>query len=446
MKSLVKSSWTMFKISSTMQTNSFINLLRKIPLLEHLIPVSLYRRQGVKQLFALGGLVKGLLGSLLGETLLGLFALYWLPSWLTCEPAAEELLVLFLLVQCFAPMFQSCSIFRAKETDYTFLNHFMMNPADYYHFKIGKEVLEDSLAMLPVQIYLLRDARLVLVAVMANVCFTLLGCCLHLWLYDRLHNMVKRCIRNIVSYSIMLAAYIALKCGWFSGVKVSLPLCLGLCIGMFAISALCYVRLLHYRDYKRIAVQFANKEAVTITVSLNTAAEEGRDALNKFSWEKNKAFYEKHASLDEASYLNRAFFERFKELFSNQRKQIFFISIPLGALLGYFIRNGMLKVTEETILNYTPMLIAFVNSIMLFGQRFTMLCFRFVDMPLMYHRVCDMEYLRKSIRCRYLFLVKHSLVALTGLAMFVGLVLLISGIRISAWNLIFCYFPWNCSC
>lgn len=436
---VVTNSWTMFKITTTMQTNSFISLLRKIPLLERLVPVSLYRRSGVKQWFALGGVLKGLFGSFLGGTLLCLLVMSWLPSWLNVEAAPEELLLLFVLIQCFAPMLQSCSIFRAREEDYVFLNHFMMNPTEYYHYKIAKEVLEDVITLLPVLIYLLGDTSLVLLALAAKVFFTLLGCCLHLFLYDRLHNMVKRRIRNIASYSIMLAAYFGLKNGVFAGCAFSQPLTALLCLGMLVISVLCYFRLLHYKDYKRIAVQFANKEAVTITVSLNTAAEEGRDALNKFPWEKNKAFYEKNEKTDAATYLNKAFFERFKELFSSQRKQIFLISIPLGALLGYLMRNGVLDITGENILNYTPMLIVLVNSMMLFGQRFTTLCFRFVDMPMMYHQVCDKEYLKKSIRCRYTFLVKHSLVALAGLALFVTMVLLVSGIRVSTWNLVFLF-------
>jgi predicted N-acyltransferase len=97
---------------------------------------------------------------------------------------------------------------------------------------------------------------------------------------------------------------------------------------MAAVSFVCYLRLLHYKDYKRIAVQFANKEAVAITISVNVAAEEGQDALTKFTWEKNKEFYEKHKKLDESTYLNRAFFERFRQIFSNQRKQIFCFYLP----------------------------------------------------------------------------------------------------------------------
>ncbi len=436
MKALVKNSWIMFKISSTMQTNSLIRLLRKIPLLERLIPVSLYRKEGVKQVFALGGLVKGLLGSLIGESILCLLALSWIPSLLGSSPSPEEMLILYVLAECIAPAIRFCGMFRAREADYTFLNHFMMNPTEYYHYKIGKETLEDVIVVLPVLAYLLQDVRLVLMAAFANVCFSLAGCCLHLWLYDRMHNTVKRSVRNVAGYGIMLAAYFAWWRDWFAGVKISDRFWLLLCLAMAVVSVVCYLRLLHYKDYKRIAVQFANKEAVTITVSVNTAAEEGRDTLKNFSWEKNKAFYEKNGKLDEGTYLNRAFFERFRELFSNQRKQIFLLGIPLGALLGYCIRTGIINITEDTILNYTPILIALVNSIMLFGQRFTALCFRFVDMPMMYHRVCNREYLKKSIRCRYLFLIKHSLVALAGLALFAGLILWISGIYISGGELI----------
>ena len=439
MGALLKNSWILFKISSTLQTNSVISLLRKLPLLEHLIPVSLYRKNGLKQVFALGGMVKGLLGGLIGKSVLCLMMLSWIPSLLGRKPLPEEMLVLYILTECLVPAIMYCGIFRAREADYTFLNHFMMNPEVYYHYKIAKEVFEKALVVVPVLGYLLRDVRLVLFAVTATVCFLLAGCCLHLWLYDRLHNVIRRSVRNVTGYIIMLAAYFTWWGGWFAEVKLSGGLCLWLCVGMAAVSLLCYLRLLHYKDYKRIAVQFANKEALAITVSVNVAAEEGRDALANFTWERNKEFYEKHKKLDESTYLNVAFFERFRQVFSNQRKQIFFLSIPLGALVGYCIRIGILEISEDTVLNYTPVLIALVNSIMLFGQRFTSLCFRFVDMPLMYHQVCRKEYLKKSIRCRYVFLVKHSLVALVGLFLFVVLILWISGIRISTWSLLFLF-------
>lgn len=436
MENILKNSWSMLKITTTMQTNSFISLLRKIPLLEQLVPVSLYCRYKGKLLFTLGGLIKGLLGSFLGTTFLCLLTLSWIPSWIGVSASREELLFLCILVQSFAPMLQSCSIFRAKEADYVFLNHFMMNPAEYYHYKIGKEALEAAVTMVPVLVYLLQDGMLVAVAVMSEVFFTLAGCCLHLFLYDRLHNVVKRWVRNMLSYSIMLAAYLGVKLGLLDSGMISAPLCLGLCTILLAGSLLCYLRLLNYKDYKRIAVQFANKEAMIVISTINTA-EEGRDALSKCTWEKNRDFYKKNDALEGALYLNRAFFERFRYIFKNQRQQIFLISIPLGALLGWLIRSGVLEITAETILNYTPLLIVLVNSVMLFGQRFTTLCFRFVDMPLLYHGVCKQEYLKKSIVCRYAFLVKHSFVALAGLAVFTGLVLGISGIRVSVWELVF---------
>lgn len=440
---VAENAWTMFKITATMQTNSFISMLRKLPVLERLFPVSLYRRTGLKLLFTLGGFIKGLFGSFLGSTLLCLLVMSWVPAWFRIDTTPAELLFLYILVQCFAPALKSCSIFRAKEEDYVFLNHFMMNPAEYYHYKIGKEVLEDVITMLPVLVYLLKDVRLVLLALCAKVFFVLAGCCLYLFLYDRLHNVVKRGVRNIVSYGIMLAAYLAVKFGALGGRTVSVPFCAGACLVFLTASVLCYLRLLHYMEYKRIAVQFANKEAI-IVVSVSTSLEEGRDALKNLTWEKNKAFYEKNKDKDMANYLNRAFFERFHEIFFSQRRQIFLITVPLGLFLGWLIRNGVLQVTGETIFRYTPLLLVLVNSIMLFGQRFTRLCFQFVDMPLMYHQVCGKEYLKKSIRCRYVFLVKHSLVALAGLAVFVGLVFFVGGIRVSVWNLFFLFVSMEC--
>ena len=198
-----------------------------------------------------------------------------------------------------------------------------------------------------------------------------------------------------------------------------------------------YLQLLKYKDYKRIAVQFANKDSAILTISVNNAAEEGQDALGGTNYEENRSYFEKNRALDTATYLNNAFFKRFEKIFSNQRKQIFILSIFLGALFGYLIRSEVLHITNETILNYTPILISLVSSSMLFGERFTTLCFRYMDMPLLYHHICKTEYLKKSIRCRYIFLLKHSLVALIGLTIFISLVLMIGGLRISFQDFVF---------
>lgn len=434
---LIKTYVTMFKITTTMQTNSFISLLRKIPVFSQWIPLSLYSQQTLKKFFILGGLAKGLIGAVLGSALRCLFLFSWIPSWLLITPMRTELLVVYLLVECLVPAITSCSIFRATEHDYVFLNHFMLNPEEYYHYKIGKEIIEEAVVKLPVLIHLLGDAKLVAVAVFTEVFCMLGGCCLYLFLYDRLHGVVKKSVRSILGWAISILAYAGLKFNTFESATWEWPVCILLCVGTFLCSVLCYLHLLKYRDYKRIAVQFANKEATTITVTASNSATEGENGLKARDWEENKEYFMKNRGLSRAVYMNRTFLKRFHKIFSDQRRQNFILSIPLGLLCGYFIRIGILDVTEETILNYTPVLIPFVSSCMLFGSRFTELCFRFVDMPMLYHGICEKEYLKQSIRYRYLFLVKHSLVALLGLATFLVLVLGCSGIRVPVTDLIF---------
>ncbi len=437
---LWKNAWNMFKITATMQTNSFIHLLRSVPVLSVIVPERLYRRTSLKYLFSLGGLVMGCIGGVLGSTVLCLLYFQWLPGWLGMEPSPGELLLLCVLVKSLAPALRSCSIFRAGQQDYVFLNHFMMNPTEYYHYKIGKEALENVITMLPVVVYIFRDAAYVLAAVSAELFCTLAGCCLYLGLYEKQRKkkvfFLSRKVRYTVSFGLIFITYVGLKLQWSAGIAFSAPFCLGMSLLFLAVSLVCYAHLLHYREYKWIAVQFANKETMLLTVSITTGGEEGRNALSGFSSEKNKSFYEVNKEKSLAEYLNKAFFTRFHQIFSNQRKQILFISTALGLLLGFLIRNGVLDVTSETILNYTPVLIVLVNSLMLFGARFTMLCFQFVDMPMLYQRLCGKKYLQESIRCRYFFLVRHSLVALAGLVVFVGLILLVGGLRISAGELI----------
>lgn len=434
---LLKNGWTLLCVSLIMQINSFLYLMQKVPFAGWLLPADIYKKRRLKLLFAVAGMLKGFLGAAIGQMLGCVFLLSWFPKWLGVSASPEELLALYLLTKCIAPSVMSCSIFTAKEADYVFLNHFMMNPKEYYHYKIGKEVILKMLFSLPVVTYLLRDFRLIAVAALAAVFFALAGCVLYLFFYNTMHGLIKKWIRTAFGIAIIIAAYAGLRLGLFKAMVWTIPVCMGLCIGMAVLSLVCYLRLLRYQDYKRIAVEFANKDATILVISVNAAAVEGENALSDFGWEEGAAYFEKNCGLDTESYLSKAFFRRFRSVFSNQRRQIFLLSIFLGVLCGYLIRIGVLPVTEANILNYTPLLITFVTGTMLFGNRFTELCFRYMDMPLLYHRICNKEYLKKSIWRRYLFLAKHSLVALSGITLFLLLVLFISGIRISVFHFVF---------
>lgn len=439
-----KNGWTLLCVSVMMQINSFLFLLQKIPFAGWLLPSSLYKKRRLKLFLAAGGMFKGFLGAAIGKIIICVLLLLWIPRWLGIRASKEELLMLYLLTECIAPALMSCEIFRAKQEDYVFLNHFMMNPKEYYHHKIGRDALLAMLLPLPVTAYVLKEFRLVMVAALAAVFFTLAGCVLYLFFYDMMHGLVKRWVRTAFGIGIIIVSYVGLRLGWFQAITWTLTFCMGLCSVLAVLSFACYLRLLRYCDYKRIAVEFANKETVVLAVSVNAAAVEGENALTDFGWEEGAAYYQKNCRLDMEGYLSKAFFRRFRSVFSNQRRQIFLLSVSLGVLCGYLIRIGVLPLTEANILNYTPILLTFVTGTMLFGRRFTELCFRYADMPLLYHRVCNKEYLKKSLWRRYAFLAKHSLVALSGVALFVLLVLFISGIKVSAASIVFLLISVEC--
>lgn len=433
----LKNGWTLLCVSVMMQINSFLSLMQKLPFVGFLLPSDIYKRRRLKLFFAVGGMLKGFLGAAIGKMLVCVLLLLWLPKWLGIQASEEELLTLYLLAECAAPAVMSCGIFQATEKDYVFLNHFMMNPREYYYHKIGKDALFAMFLPLPVTVYVLHEFLLIAVAALGTVFFVLAGCVLYLFFYNTMHGLVKKWVRTGLGMGIIIASYAGLRLGWLKALTWTSPVCIGCCIGAALLSLVCYLRLLHYQDYKKIAVEFANKETVILTVSVNAAAVEGESALTDFEWEEGAAYYKENCGLDMEGYLSKAFFRRFRSVFSNQRRQIFLLSVSLGALCGYLIRIGVLPVTETDILDYTPMLLTFVTGTMLFGRRFTELCFRYVDMPLLYHRVCNKEYLKKSLWRRYAFLARHSLVALSGVVSFILLVLFISGIRVPAASLVF---------
>lgn len=434
---LLRQGWTLLCVSIFMQTNSFLCLVRRIPFAAWLLPEGIYQKRRLKLLFSVGGLIKGFFGAAIGRTVLCILCLALIPQWLGVAATPEEMLTLYLLVCCLVPALMSCGIFAAKEADYVFLNHFMMNPKEYYHYKITKDVFLRMLLPLPVLLYLLRDVTLVAAAVLASAFTALAGCVLYLFLYGTLHKMIKKWIRNTVGVAAITASYAALRLGLLSAIKWPLPACIGASLGMAACSVLCYVRLLKYQDYKRIAVEFANKDVVALVVSVNATEVEGASALSKLPWEEGKAYFEENCTLDMEAYVSKAFFRRFRSVFFNQRRQIFLISAFLGVLCGYLLRIGVIPITEDAILNYTPMLLAFAGSTMLFGQRFTELCYRYMDMPFMYHHLCGKDYRKKSLRRRYAFLARHTLVVLSGIALFLLLFLGISGMRVFVRDIVF---------
>ena len=105
---LLKNAWTLFQISATMQTNSFLSLLRRLPIAGQLLPGDIYGRKGLKRLFLLGGLVKGFLSAAIGKMFLCVVLLSWIPKWFRAPAAPEEMLALYLLTECLAPAVMSC--------------------------------------------------------------------------------------------------------------------------------------------------------------------------------------------------------------------------------------------------------------------------------------------------------------------------------------------------
>ena len=66
--------------------------------------------------------------------------------------------------------------------------------------------------------------------------------------------------------------------------------------------------------------------------------------------------------------------------------------------------------TSDTVLDYTPVLIAFAVS-MTFANRLMQMYFRNIDLHMLYHHMASPVFIRRSMLQRYLYLLRGDLVS-----------------------------------
>lgn len=420
------------KVYLTIQTNAFLYFLSRLPVLNKIIQESWYKKYRMKKLWALLSLAFGFAKTALANNLGTWVLLCALPHLFLQEERVTPgvYLMLFLLVKCVSGAVMECGLFKTTAEDYTFLNHFMVNPVTYYRYKALKNAFFSSVMLFPVLCYLFRDWGMTAAMILLKLFCVLCGNVIYLHLYRKKGRLSGKPARRLTAFLLIVLAYVGAFFGLYEKMALGSGVLAAVGAASLVLSLLCWRYHLHYSDYKKIAVRYANQSLVTFQLVVRgSSVGEEENGLLESGWEENREFFKSHCGETPERYLELAFFRRFGKALRKQRRDTVLVMLLIGGLLGLGIRFGWLPVTSDTVLDYSPVLIAFATS-MSFGSRLLQVYFRNIDLHMLYHHIATPEFIRNSMLRRYLYLLKGDLWAAAGIIANLLLMLFISGLSL----------------
>jgi fumarate reductase subunit C len=203
----------------------------------------------------------------------------------------------------------------------------------------------------------------------------------------------------------------------------------------FAIIAAAWRYVIRYKDFKAVAVQFASKDVVALRVSVTTPLNEGDTGLKSYDWSINKQFWEENNSRQPENYLEHAFNNRFSKPIRGFVKQTLILNLIIAVTVGLLIRSDIIKIDPSNLLAYSPMLLSLVIS-MNYSLSYLQLCFRNLDLPLLYHHLYSRKRIIQSMKRRAAFLFKIGVLQLSSFAASMFIFLKIARLQLSP-NLFF---------
>lgn len=428
--------FTFGKIYGSIQANAAIFFLKKIPVLGNLIPRKIYKYKIPKYIFGIVGTVIDIIKKAIGGNLGIYIMLSFIPSILgrftsvQNWPDQSTLIFIYIFLLCFAPSIRQSDIFTSSAEDYTFLNHFMLNPSMYYHYKIVKNFIIDSLLIAPVLIYLFRDAFIVLGLMLSKMFFTVAGNVLFLEIYKRKHKILSVLKRTIIAFTLSLIVYGFSLANIFSGINITIGFLIVIsALEIFGI-IICFLYLFKFKEYKQIAVQYANSDTVTLKVSVTSSLNgEDQTAFNAADWKINKSFFDSNRNLDSWKYVHKAFQMRLKKTMINFYKGQIYLNFFIFVVIGLLIRFGILAVDSSNALKYSPMLISLILNVS-FGRNYMQMCFRYMDMPMLYQHMYDTKKIASSMTSRYFLLLRNGIISSALFILGIVAMLLIAKIQV----------------
>lgn len=146
-------------------------------------------------------------------------------------------------------------------------------------------------------------------------------------------------------------------------------------------------------------MRFANQGVISFRVSVGGDTREGEDGLKDSEWKENKVFFEKNRHLSTVAYMDKAFIHRFGKSIIKTYLAQFIFYVLIFFVLGILIRNDVLVLYSDSILEYSPILLSVVVGFS-FAARFTQMFFRNIDIHMMTFNICSRTFVKNSMRKR----------------------------------------------
>lgn len=423
------------KVMLTINANSFLYFLGKIPIINRIITPTLYKNTQLKLVFSLFGTLFDFIKAAIGQSVLVVALIRYLPLLLHGQnwrgsPALGLQVSLFIILLCILPAFLQSSIFQASKEDFIFLNHFSLNPDAYYRVKTGTGLVRQVVSLFPILLLIFNDFFTAFMLVSIKVAFVMVGNIFFLKQYKDRRKLTDVKIRMLVILFAVVLTYVGVYFDRIPSLSPSRFMAISISLISFAIVASAWRYVVNYRNFKEVAVQFASKDVLALKVSVTTTLNEGQTMLESFDWPTNKQFWEKNKTEEPANYIEHALNIRFKKPIWGFIKQTIIRNLILFIAAGLLIRSDMIKLDESNLLVYSPILISLVIS-MTYGPSYLQLCFRNLDLPLLYHHLYSQKRIVQSMTRRASFLCGIGAIHLSSFAVSLYLFLQIARLRLS---------------
>ncbi len=424
-----KGTWkTYMAVYATVQANSFLYHLRQVPGLGSLISPRAFRYMPVKCLAGIFGIIFNTVKNIITSNISLILFIYYLPHYLNkiVRPEAEvdmfALAILFILIKCIAPAITQSRIFKATAADYSFLNHFKVKPDSYYRYKTLQDFILSGLFLAPGLIYVFRSGPMVVFLLLTKLFFMGLGHVFFLSRYRKKGKLLGVNKRLLLSTILILLTYLAFALGLLNGINIAPAYFIPIMAVEGLLLLACWRYLIRFEGYKRIAVEFANKDVVGLKVAVVSTLTEEDTGLTVSDWEENRAYFNANKEKDMGAYMDTAFRHRYKKAFRRQFLDQFYLNLFLCLLLGVLIRFDIVTLNRANILEYSPMIISIVLGLT-FSDQYLQMCFRHLDRPMLYYRFSWGAKLAKNIMGRFSYLIRRAFLMM--LVIVLGLLILL---------------------
>lgn len=396
--------FTFARIGYAMQSNAFLYALSRLPALGALLPRNVFRYQLPKALAGVLGAAAALTRRILPKNLIAVLLMYYAPQFALRLLGRPDMAgpgtyaFCFLTVGSLLAAVRGSDLIKPGRGDVLFLNHFMLDPQQWYRHKAVRVLLLRAACALPALVYVFGDWRLALCLAALHLLVMTAGDAAYLRLFDRHARIPGTMARTMAAAGMALVLYAL--CALVPPLTRFGPAWLAAAVLAALLTALLFGGLLRHPRYKAVAVEYASANKAVLSVHMIRHGEMNNYYLNETAPDTCRAQFERHRSLGAWQYFDRVFRLRFARAARSHRRQsaVFMAALAVGG--GLLFRNGAFGLRAADILQYSSVAVTTVLG-MAWAGTFLELCYLNMDAPLLYHRFYDAATIRASVTARF---------------------------------------------